>query len=241
MELWTQRDFDSMAQHFSETHFFKSILRTRITGVEQIDFDRVVRITCQRKTELGQQKEYDLIFELTGRNTNLIIVNREDKRILECLRKVDPSRSRYRQIAPGLKYILPPPPRKKNPLETSAAEFEKSLSLKAHREISTFLLDSFSGMDRLLAQKIKSDSSVSIDKEVSQLTEGERENLSRSFQNTFQKIKESKLSPHIILDQQGDITISWNLYIPCILFSLLSQTLNFISLMASPPLPSRYR
>jgi predicted ribosome quality control (RQC) complex YloA/Tae2 family protein len=204
VELLTQRDFDTVKENFSDTRLFSRILKGKITGAEQIDFDRVIRITILRKTELEKEKELDLIFELTGRNTNLILVNKENNKILDCLKKIDPSRSRYRQIAPGLKYILPPPPKKKNPFTTEKSEFEKCLSLKTHSDMLGFLLDSFSGMDKLLAQKIIIDSSIPEARTISEFTEDERENLFRNLQNAFHKIKDHKINPHIIFDQKSN-------------------------------------
>ncbi|MGB2696401.1 MAG: NFACT family protein [Candidatus Zixiibacteriota bacterium] len=202
LELWSQRDFDTIKDKFSDTPLFTGVIRGKIQKSRQIDFDRVIRITCFRKSELEKEKEYDLIFELTGRNTNLILINTEDNKIWDCLKKIDPARSRYRQIAPGLKYALPPPPRKKNPLEIKEDEFKHSLSQKAQIEISAFLEESFSGMDIYLAQKIIYDSSLSQHEKISELNEPEKENLFKLFQNTFLKIKEHKIEPHIIFDQK---------------------------------------
>ncbi len=202
LELWTDRDFDPIQDKYADTPFFSGVLKGKILKAEQIGFDRVVRITCLKKSELEKEKEYDLVFELTGRNTNLILINKEDNKILDCLKKIDPSRSRYRQISSGLKYVLPPAPKKKNPLEIQEDEFESSLSQKAQTGIIAFLEESFSGMDRTLAQKIVYDSSLSQHKKTSELSEYEKENLFKVFQNTFQKIKEHKFEPQIIFDQK---------------------------------------
>ncbi len=204
VELWSPKDLETVKDEFSDTRLFQRILRSKIVGVDQIDFDRVIRITCLRRTELERQKELDLVFEMTGRNTNLILVDKKDSTILDCLRKIDPARSRYRQIAPGLKYLLPPPPKKKNPLEASESEFKKSLSQKSGTDISTFLQNSYSGMDRLLAQEIILDSAVSGDKEISELTDTEKEDIFRSFQKTSEKIRGRKINPHIIFDDKGN-------------------------------------
>lgn len=202
IELWAQRDFERVKEKFSDSRLFQAVLKAEIKGIEQIDFDRVIKITLLKRTELEREKELDLIFELTGRNTNVILFDKKEGTILDCLKKIGPARSRYRQIAPGLKYVPPPPPGKKSPLEIKKEEFKESLSQKPETNISSFLLDTFSGIDKLLVQKITLDSSVPLDKKISELTDVEKEKIIFSFQDTFRKVKTRKVNPHTIFDEQ---------------------------------------
>jgi len=204
IELRAQRDFEKVKERFLDSRLFQAILRAEIKRMEQIDFDRVIRITLMKRTELQGEKELDLAFELTGRNTNVILVDKKEGTILDCLKKIGPARSRYRQIAPGLKYVLPPPPRKKNPLEIKEEDFKESLSHKPEANISSFLLDTFSGIDKLLAQKIALDSSVPLDRKISELTDAEKENVIRSFLDTLHNVKTHKINPHTIYDEKNN-------------------------------------
>ncbi len=77
--------------------------------------DQVVQQSSDRVIELRfrERTPYDrggvrLIFEITGRNTNIILARNEDSRILACLRKVLSRVSRYRSISPGSVYNPPP-------------------------------------------------------------------------------------------------------------------------------------
>jgi len=202
IELWAQRDFEKAKERFSEARLFQRILKAEIRKVEQIDFDRVITITLVKRTELEREKELSLVFELTGRNTNVILCDKKEGTILDCLKRIGPTASRYRQIAPGLKYVPPPPPKKKNPLEIKEEEFKESLSHKPDTSIPSFLLDTFSGIDKLIAQEIALKSSVPQDKKISELTDVQKEDVIRSFQNVFHGIKGQNIDPHMILDEE---------------------------------------
>lgn len=69
---------------------------SRISGVKQLNEDRIVEISCQ-----GPKGESRLIVELTGRSSNLILVDAAG-RIIDVLKRQPESRN-----APGKQYLLP--------------------------------------------------------------------------------------------------------------------------------------
>ena len=78
-----------------------------VEKVVQQGVDRVIEI------HFASRSPYDaggirLIFEATGRNSNIILVRQTDNRILACLRKVLSSANRFRSISPGVVYKSPP-------------------------------------------------------------------------------------------------------------------------------------
>ncbi len=84
------------------------LVGARVEEVIQQGADRVLELSFSERTA------YDgggarLVFEMTGRNANIVLVRRNDGRILACLRKVLSSVSRYRTISPGTVYKPPPP------------------------------------------------------------------------------------------------------------------------------------
>ncbi len=94
----------------------------RIESVEQVGFDRIIRINCIRKTELYDHEELSLIVEIMGKHSNCILVDAED-RILEVMKRVPSEMSSVRQLLPNLRYVLPPN-KKQSPLElTQEADF----------------------------------------------------------------------------------------------------------------------
>lgn len=87
---------------------FCLILRKYLDGgvlaaVQQIDFDRVVRLQIRTPA----RESFYLIAELMGKHSNLILTAEED-RILGAIKWVPPSKSRVRPVMPNGLYQLPP-------------------------------------------------------------------------------------------------------------------------------------
>ncbi len=79
----------------------------QIESIEQVGFDRIIRINCTRKTELYDHEKLSLIIEMMGKHSNCILVDNEN-RILEVLKRVSSEMSSVRQLQPNLTYSLPP-------------------------------------------------------------------------------------------------------------------------------------
>lgn len=98
----------------------KHLIPSRILRVEQVGFERVLRIDFSATTELGDTVVKSLYAELMGRHSNIILVDGEN-RILDSVKHIDMSVSSVRQVMPGLPYEGAPPQDKKNPLDETEA------------------------------------------------------------------------------------------------------------------------
>lgn len=85
----------------------KHLEEGRITKITQSGLDRVVTMEISSIGSARQIISKQLIFELTGKNANIIFVN--DGVILDSLKHIGKALNSYRQILPGLAYIAPPP------------------------------------------------------------------------------------------------------------------------------------
>lgn len=72
-----------------------------ITDIKQLGLDRIVIISFLGKNELGDATHYNLVYELMGKHSNLVLLNNEDI-IIDSLKRVAPYMSSVRQILPGL-------------------------------------------------------------------------------------------------------------------------------------------
>jgi len=79
----------------------------RILAIEAETDDRVVRIVAQRGPEEARS-ELELILELLGRDSNIILVDRRTHSILDCLHHLDAKETASRVVMPGSPYKLPP-------------------------------------------------------------------------------------------------------------------------------------
>ena len=102
------------------------LLRKRLTGarlkaITQHQLERVLRFTFDATDELGDKIELSLIAEIMGKYSNVIFVDSQDT-IIDALKRVDMTMSSQRLVLPGIKYQLPPPQDKLNPIEASVGE-----------------------------------------------------------------------------------------------------------------------
>ncbi|HHO58038.1 MAG TPA: fibronectin-binding domain-containing protein [Oceanithermus profundus] len=97
---------------------FQKQLAARARGplvrAEQLKLDRVVVFEFGGEEGFVDVPPVRLVFELTGRNANLILTDLEG-RILGVDRVVTPEQNRYRQVRPGLTWTPPPPYEKLDP------------------------------------------------------------------------------------------------------------------------------
>lgn len=97
-----------------------------IIDIEQFGWDRILKITVQPITdEPIQPQSKAIIAEFMGKHSNIILVDSSDDRILECLKHIDETMSRYREVLPGDNYVLPPQQEKIDPLTIDKSTFSE--------------------------------------------------------------------------------------------------------------------
>ena len=99
----------------------------RITAIEQLGGDRVLRFTIENKDELGDSAPRELYLELMGRHSNLTLVM--NGRIIDAIRHVSGDMSRVRQALPGLPFVMPPEQDKLDPAFLTEEALLSRLSL----------------------------------------------------------------------------------------------------------------
>ena len=105
---------------FLTTH----LRRGTITGIEQLGWDRILKITVQPVSDDPiQPSPKAVIAEFMGKYSNIILIDTVDDRILESFKRIDETMSRHREILPGETYTLPPQQEKLNPLTLDKAAF----------------------------------------------------------------------------------------------------------------------
>ena len=103
----------------------KHLMGGLLTKVTQCDFERVAILEFNTRDEMGYECKKYLIAEIMGKYSNLIFAD-GDMKIISAFKIVDFSTSSLRQVLPGMKYELPPPQKKMNPLFTDYESFLKA-------------------------------------------------------------------------------------------------------------------
>ena len=146
---------------------FGKFLHHHIKGgeIQMLDkppLERIVTFDIVKKDIDGRDLKFQLILEVMGRYSNLILINQETGKILESFRHVTAVQSSYRRIAPGAEYV-PPPQKEQEALTTIGREDFQQL-LKEYAEISEkspklrlwkFLIQHVQGLSPLLAKEIE--------------------------------------------------------------------------------------
>ena len=131
----------------------KYISGARIAGVYQVSFDRIIEFKLEGKDELGYPKVFYLITEIMGKHSNIMLLN-ESRNIVDSIKHLDSTMNRYREVLPGVGYVLPPTNNKHNPLTTGTEGVRAILYSQASASVSRAISDSFLGISRLFAQEL---------------------------------------------------------------------------------------
>ena len=78
-----------------------------IKKIEQIELDRICHFLFGCHNEFGDYVEYHCYIEIMGKHSNIILCN-QDKKILDCLKRITPNINSERFVQPGAMYQLPP-------------------------------------------------------------------------------------------------------------------------------------
>ena len=89
-----------------------------ITDVRQVGFDRILMLDFDATNEIGDRVKRTLVVEIMAQYSNCILLD-ENGVIIDSLKRVDSSKSSFREILPGRQYVLPPQQEKLSLAEVS--------------------------------------------------------------------------------------------------------------------------
>ncbi len=120
----------------------KYIERGTIKSITQFENDRLIQIKIASTSELGDSKDYSLIIELMGRNSNIILVDDEGI-IIDAMRKLPPTDEATRLVLPHATYRFPDNSNKINPFNLSHDDIYSANQIQGiARNILNTVLDS---------------------------------------------------------------------------------------------------
>ncbi|WP_018132927.1 Rqc2 family fibronectin-binding protein [Effusibacillus pohliae] len=125
----------------------------RITKIEQVDNERILLINVENRDELGDLGEKQLVVEIMGRHSNIILVDPQTGRILDGIVHVNLSTSRHREVLPGRTYVAPPEQDKISPFAETKTGF---LAKRQTHDgpFDKFLVNHYSGISPLLGREL---------------------------------------------------------------------------------------
>ncbi|MCQ2363505.1 MAG: NFACT family protein, partial [Acidaminococcaceae bacterium] len=124
-----------------------------IERVEQLNFDRIIILKINAPIPGDKYTPKELVFELTGRNSNIILL--ENNRIINCLKHIGPAINRTRSILPGLDYVPPEQTKTKlHPLAVEAKILAAVIGNKPGETLADKILASLQGIGKRTAQRL---------------------------------------------------------------------------------------
>ncbi|MGF7057293.1 Rqc2 family fibronectin-binding protein [Brassicibacter mesophilus] len=183
----------------------------KIISIHQPSLERILKIGIQNLDELGIMTTKELVIELMGKHSNIILIEKESKKIIDSIKRIPLSVSSVRQVLPGLEYKLPPSQDKFNPIEINKGKFCDILpsSIKPI-QVYKYLYSTFIGLSPLIAKEICYNANIEDTKDINLLTEKEINNLYASFKKIYDAVKNSKFTPIMIKSKNGFDVIAFS-------------------------------
>lgn len=199
--------------------FRKYIQGGNIVNVSQVDFERIIKISVESFDELKEKTTKDIIIEIMGRHSNIILTHSSNNKIIDSAKRIPPSVSRVRQILPGQTYVLPPKQDKLNPItDISLNTFVDTLS-SFDGPIFKAIYSKFLGISPVIAKEICFRANIDENLLVSEISSDDISKIYREFHNLFKYIKDNIYNSCMVIDTSIDKVLDFS----CINLSLFSN------------------
>lgn len=184
----------------------KHLTGGRITSIQQVGLDRILRINIRTRDEFEIIDEKILLVEIMGKHSNIILLDKNNI-ILGSIKTVTKAVSRYRTIVPGKTYTLPPYQGKINLnqlKEFSPNMLIRALSEQPEKNINKALITVFNGLDPLLAEEIAARASLDSRAKIKDVDSKDLKQLKKSLESVRNIINNNDFCPVVLLDEKGN-------------------------------------
>lgn len=130
----------------------KHLEEGRITRITQSGLDRIITLEIDMLGASSKIITKKLIFELTGKNSNIILT--QDDIIIDSLKHVGAAQSSYRAIQPGKPYVAPPPQSGLNLLTAVPADIVQTANAVPAASFLKAFIGATTGIGKATAQEL---------------------------------------------------------------------------------------
>ncbi len=163
----------------------------RLEAVEQLGFERAVKLTFSSKDEMGFPVKRYLVAETMGKYSNIIMLD-GDERVISALRLIEMSMNSKRPVLIGMKYEDPPKQNKRNPLEETREGFYAIYSEDILPD--KLIMQNYYGISPLISREIA---------HIARKNGGGREGLFSALSCVCDIIINGKFTPTLLLRDGG--------------------------------------
>lgn len=175
----------------SEPPMFCMLLRKHIEGyiledIYQVENDRMIIFEIKGRNEIGDVSYKQLIIEIMGRHSNIVLVDKTRNIILDSVKHVSFAVNSHRAILPGQPYIYPPEQNKQNPFLAVKDDVLRKIDFNSGK-LDRQIVEHFAGTSPLFAKEVIFRSGIA-----------NRTTVPQTFIQMIQRIQIGELSPAIM-------------------------------------------
>ncbi len=169
-----------------------------ITDIKRPEFERILILEIE-----SNHKIYNLILEIMGKYSNIILVDHQLK-VLDAMKRITGEKT-SRQLYPGIKYQAPPEQEKLNPLKINKEDFFQKIPDDFGKYCFRAILYNIQGTGPLMSKEIIHRAGIDFEQPYSELDKEQKEKIWESFSDIFTKVKKEIFSPALGLDKKNKI------------------------------------
>ena len=179
----------------------KTLQNGRIRSIEQPSFDRVIKITIDSYDELNILQPKELIIEMMGKHSNILLVDGESGKIIDSIKRVGMEVSSLRQVLPGLSYEHPPLD-KKPPFEIDSLQsFKEVITQPPKDSLIKGLFGNIIGFSPLISRELIERAGLDEDLLVTSVKDEGLFTLYQEYKKLLEALKSNKIFPAVYLDK----------------------------------------
>lgn len=174
----------------------KHLSSGKITAIEQIGFERIIRVSVESYNELGDLTTKYLIVEIMGRHSNIILTD-SDMKILDSIKHIDITVSSVRQVLPGLTYDYPP---SQDKIDLIDFELDTPINFNQPLRLDKLILSTIGGISPLTAREIVYHAFKSADIRAQELNTNRQALIKTTLVKFAENVKNGVFEPCMITD-----------------------------------------
>lgn len=180
------------------------LLRKHLTGavlkeVRQAELDRILFMDFEATNEIGDRVDLSVCIEIMSKHSNVILMYKDGK-IIDSLKRVDITKSSFRQVLPGLQYQFPPAQQKLCLLNADVSDVLTAVQSFPEKRMSAALLSVLQGVSPIVCRDIAKNCDNS---SVADLTSSQLDDVRNSLTKLQQRVTNGSPEPTIILDSDN--------------------------------------
>lgn len=188
----------------------KHLEPARLLAVEQPGLERVVTLRFETRDSSGQRAERLLTTELMGRHSNMLLVDPVGPLILDGIRRVSASQSRYREVYPGRPFLPPPGQDKEHPFTITAERFAFNLRhTPGPMRVARALVEAYHGLGPDAGREIVARAGLPVTVTRAEIEASDAEALWDAFREIMTDVKTGNVQPWGAWDANDRPTDFW--------------------------------